>query len=400
LGSVLSFTTPPASSIAPTTKSGPTATSAAPVVTKAASAIAADAAVLNATANPSGTATTGWFRYDTSDPGTCNDTFGTRAPTTEGRALGAGANPVAYAQALTGLLPATTYYYCAIAAGQAKPNFGAVLTLTTKAGPPSVQTTPPTEVASDSAVLNGSVIAGGDATLGWFRYSSLNPGSCNDSFGVRAAASEGQKLGAGVTAVTYSMAIAGLTPGTTYYYCAIASNSLGTSFGALVTMVPGTHGTTVITEAASAIDRTGATIAGTVDANGAAAAVWFRYGTFDPGVCDDSFGSRVAAAVDNPLGVETSSGPFTAPLTGLKPNVTYYYCAAASDQGGGKFGLVRSFTTPAAETVTPPVDAVDPQNLGGCTYGARSGSDGSIFWLVSMLPLVGLLMFRRRRRWA
>ena len=33
---------------------------------------------------------TGWFRYATTNPGTCNDTFGTRAPATGGTSLGAG----------------------------------------------------------------------------------------------------------------------------------------------------------------------------------------------------------------------------------------------------------------------------------------------------------------------
>ena len=45
-------------------------------------------ATLNGTANPNGAATTGWFRYATTNPGTCNDSFGTRAPASGGTRAG------------------------------------------------------------------------------------------------------------------------------------------------------------------------------------------------------------------------------------------------------------------------------------------------------------------------
>ena len=39
-----------------------------------------NSAYLIGTANPNGAATLAWFRYSTVSPGTCNDSFGTRAP--------------------------------------------------------------------------------------------------------------------------------------------------------------------------------------------------------------------------------------------------------------------------------------------------------------------------------
>ena len=60
--------------------------------------------------------TTGWFRYATTNPGTCNDTFGTRAPATGGTSARRGhAQRRRSSQAITGLTPGTTYYFCAIA---------------------------------------------------------------------------------------------------------------------------------------------------------------------------------------------------------------------------------------------------------------------------------------------
>src|SRR5262249_10253479 len=60
------------------------APSAPSVTTAAATGVTSLAATLNGTVNPNGAATTGWFRYSTVNPGTCNDTFGTRAPATGG----------------------------------------------------------------------------------------------------------------------------------------------------------------------------------------------------------------------------------------------------------------------------------------------------------------------------
>jgi hypothetical protein len=69
---------------------------------------------LNGSADPNGNTATGWFRYSTTSPGTCNDTFGTRAPASGGTRLGAGtARRSHYGQAIAGLAPATTYYFCA-----------------------------------------------------------------------------------------------------------------------------------------------------------------------------------------------------------------------------------------------------------------------------------------------
>ncbi len=89
-------------------------------------------------------------------------------------------------------------------------------------------------VTFGQGILNGSTNPNGLASTGWFRYSLINPGTCNDSFGTRAPASSGTALGSGNTAgVAYSNTIAGLTAATTYYYCAISNNSQGTTFGSI-----------------------------------------------------------------------------------------------------------------------------------------------------------------------
>ena len=71
------------------------------------------------TANPNSISTTGYFRYWTTNPGSCSDVGGTRVPSAGGTALGAGSSNVNYAITTASqginLTPNTTYYYCAIA---------------------------------------------------------------------------------------------------------------------------------------------------------------------------------------------------------------------------------------------------------------------------------------------
>ena len=58
--------------------------------------------------------------------------------------------------------------------------------------------------------------------------------TCDDSFGTRAPISGGTALGSGTSTVTDSRTLSSLTEATTYYYCALANNSVGTSTGSIV----------------------------------------------------------------------------------------------------------------------------------------------------------------------
>ncbi|HUL59112.1 MAG TPA: hypothetical protein VLU43_07555 [Anaeromyxobacteraceae bacterium] len=342
-----------------------TVSEAPAVTTAAATAVASTSATLNGSADPGGAATTGFFRYDTTDPVVCNDAFGTRAPAGGGSSLGAGTSGVPFSEGITGLAPATTYHYCAIGENAAGKRFGDLLTLTTGSAPPAVTTAAPTDVTNDSATLNGAAVPNGDATTGWFRYAAADPGACDDAFGTRAPPTGGSALGAGTQQVAFSSALSGLARGTAYYFCAIAENAQGTSFGAVQTAVPGTTSPVVTTEVAAAISGSGATLAGTAAPRGAAAVGWFRYGDAVPSSCDDSFGVRAPATGGTSLGAGASPVPFEEPIAGLEPNLTYYYCAAAANVGGATFGEVRSFDTASL----PPVVT---------TVAATVGADGAV----------------------
>jgi hypothetical protein len=352
-------------------------TSARPTVTtEAATDVTGTELTLNASASPNGAETLGWFRYDSSDPGACDDTFGRRAPEADGTPLGAGSAAVSFTEMVATLSPATTYYFCAIAQNDAGISFGELLTVTTGAAPPTVTTNAPTEVTVDGATLNGGAIANGSETTGWFRYASTDPGACDDTFGTRAPATSGTALDAGVTSVSFTETLTGLTTGVLYYYCAIAENAEGIAFGAVETFLPGTDPPTVTTGAASDVTGTTATLAGLANPNGTEATGWFRYGTTMPTTCDDAFGLRAPMTGGTALGAGAADVPFTEALTALDPAQTYYYCAAASNLGGARFGEVLTFTTTAApptvRTITPRIDPMT-----GVTFNGVANANGA-----------------------
>ena len=103
------------------------------VTTSSASNVAMTTATLNGQANPNGYSTTGWFRYSTTSPGTCNDSFGTRSPASGGSSLGNGSSVVPFSSNISGLSSNTTYYYCAIASSLAGTSLGNIVSFTTSA---------------------------------------------------------------------------------------------------------------------------------------------------------------------------------------------------------------------------------------------------------------------------
>jgi YHS domain-containing protein len=327
-------------------------TPGSPTVTStAASTVTSAAALVGGTVNPAADATTAWVRYSTTSPGACNDTFGTRFPATGGSSLGSGTTPQSFTQNLTGLTGATTYFFCAIAQNSIGTSFGAVLSFTTLAAP-AVTTSAATLVTSASATLNGAGTPFGAATTGYFRFSTTNPTTCNDTFGTRAPATGGAALGSGGTSVAFTQSLSGLAPGATYYFCAIASNAVGVSFGTVLSFTTGAAPPSATTGAATMVTGLSALLNGTGTANGSASTGFFRYGTTNPGTCTDTFGTRAPATGGTSVGSGATATAFTEAIMGLLPGTTYFFCAGATSAAGTTFGSVQTLTTPRAPTVT------------------------------------------------
>ena len=203
------------------------------VTTNAASSVTQTTATINATADPNGYASTGWFRYYTSNPGSCTDSGGTRVPSSSGTSLGSGTTGVAYNRSLTDLSAGTTYYVCAFASNTNGTGVGNPVSFSTNAGTPtSVTNSGESNLGSFYATLNASANPNNFASYGYFRVYGSNPGSCTDTGGTRYPTTEtgdDLSLGSSGESQSYSHQITfGLTPETTYYYCAFSRNSHGT----------------------------------------------------------------------------------------------------------------------------------------------------------------------------
>src|SRR5207302_596193 len=123
---------------------------------------------------------------------------------------------------ISGLSPGTTCHYRLVASNSAGTAYGADATVKTLS-PPAATTKPPTNVTSSSAQLNGTVTPNGLSTTWWFEYGTTTAYGSSTSIG---------SLPAGYTATAVMASLTGLLPSKTYHFRLVATNSLGTVYGA------------------------------------------------------------------------------------------------------------------------------------------------------------------------
>ena len=257
------------------------------------------------------------------DMGICVDTF---SPPTTQRSVGYG-GITTFQQWATGLYPGTVYYLRAYAHNQAGTQYGNTLSFTTAAivVAPTVTTSAATLVTDTTATISGSCSSNGGGTVtakGMMRGTSPSP---TEVVGTPTA---------GTGAI--SVALTGLTPGTTYYARAFATNEAGTVYGADVSFLMYAAPTVAATTAATAITETTATTGGNVTANGGSAIL-------TRGVCYGT--SSLPTTANSFVAASAATGSFASNLGGLAPGTTYYVRAYASNPYGLVYGAEISFTT-------------------------------------------------------
>jgi hypothetical protein len=127
-----------------------------------------------------------------------------------------------FADSIKGLTPVTTYYFRAYATNGNGTAYGNEITATTLAMVPLITTTIATEVTVTTARCGGDIITEGGAAVtarGICWSTSPNP-TINDNI-----TTDGVGSGGFISIIT------GLTSGTTYYFRAYATNSVGTGYG-------------------------------------------------------------------------------------------------------------------------------------------------------------------------
>ena len=227
------------------------------------------------------------------------------------------------------LIPDTTYYIRAFATNTVGTAFGNTISFTTNSPQlPILSTTSIASITFSSAVIEANIISdeGSPITSRGICYGlNSNPG-LSDSI-----------VYCGTSIGIYSANLSNLYPNTNYFVRSFATNSVGTAFGnqLIFTTNPATL-PTISTNNISSVSTTTAVSGGNISSNGGDS-VTAR------GVC---FGtSSNPTLLNNVVNCGNGSGTFSANLTNLLPDTTYYLRAFATNSLGTAYGNQISFNT-------------------------------------------------------
>ncbi|MBE0649110.1 MAG: T9SS type A sorting domain-containing protein [Bacteroidales bacterium] len=331
------------------------------VITTAASVISSTTATLNGTINANTLIVNSFFDWG------LTTAYGSSGAGTPASVTGTATTPVN--RAITGLTALTTYHYRArgVTSGGVTV-YGNDMTFTTTAPPPTVVTTAASSITSTGATLNGTVNANGASTVVTFDY-GLTTG-----YGSTATATQSPVTGSTVTPV--SAPITGLAPNTLYHYRVKGVNAGGTSNGLDMTFTTSAAPPVVVTNFATAIGATFATLNGTVTALNSSTTVTFQWGL------TPAFGN-VATATPSPVTGNTAT-PVSANITGLTPATTYYFRCVGVNGGGTTNGATLSFLAgcppiPTAGTITGPATACANSTGNVYTITALANATGYVW---------------------
>jgi len=281
--------------------------------------IASYSAALNGSFNPHGLTTTVYFQYGPA----ANYGFTTPVQTQNGNTF---RNITA---TIAGLSASTAYHFRIVAHNNTGTTYGADQTFTTRSatGPPVVTSNPATLLASFSATLNGSLDPHGLTTSVYFEYGPTT------SYGLTTA----PQSQSGNTYRNISANISGLSVSTTYHFRIVASNTAGTTYGAarIFTTLSATGRPAVITDPATNVTSSSATMRAVVDPHGLTTSVYFQYGA------TTSYGLTTSMQSEAGNIFRDVSGN----ISGLSAGTTYHFRIVATNSAGTTYGEDRVFST-------------------------------------------------------
>lgn len=261
-------------------------------------------------------------------------------PTINGNHTTDGTGTGTFTSSITGLAENTTYYVRAYATNSKGTAYGIQQSFTTTVGGssatvPTVTTSTPSNVTTNSATCGGNVTSDGGATVtqrGVCYSTSQNPTTSDIT------------VTSGLGIGSFSCAITGLLENTTYYVRAYAINSEGTAYGTQKSFTTTSGGggggsatpPTVTTVTPFDIAINSAACGGNVTSDGGAT-------VFERGICYST--SQNPTTSNYTVQSGSGTGSYNCYMTGLNQNTTYYVRAYAINSEGTAYGYQESFTT-------------------------------------------------------
>jgi hypothetical protein len=280
--------------------------------------------------------------------------YGSLAPC-EPADLGGGFGDQPAAAHLTGLQPATTYFFRVTAenaTGTSEGEGGQFTTLPALA--PDVEGESVAAVTPTRALVEAQVNTRSQETTFHVEYATNSEftEATTGAAGTLPAGPLAQPTGPRLLAST-------LTPGTRYFYRVVAENATGVTVGETEEL--STVGLPIVhTGEAQGASRTSAALTGTLNPQGAPTSYRFLY------IAQAGYEAAVAAGAGNPYGAGAATAAFSLPAGAqaepvgpvaageLAAGTVYHYALTATNEAGTTLGQDRTFETAPA---TPPTVA-------------------------------------------
>ncbi len=286
---------------------------------------------LNGRVNPNGSDSTTFFEAAASA-----DFSG--ATRIDAQPLPAGTSSQPISATAAPLTRGTNYYIRAAGTNPDGTSAGAPVML----GAPIVTISTTTDIGTSSARARFQINSNWFATSMYLEYST--DGAVSTSFDYNRTNTYSQP-GSGTWSWYYTFNQ--LHAGTTYYYRVVASNLWGETWSAVTDFTTAGFDIPVAySRSADAITGTGATLNAVVHPSGADTTYWFEYSLGDILNLDHTTPHQAIPA-------GTSWVNANAVLSGLTPNMPYYFRVVAQNAAGTTRGTTLTFTTPEVDSVAP-----------------------------------------------
>jgi streptogramin lyase len=239
----------------------------------------------------------------------------------------------------------------------ANPGHIAMMTVAPKVSAPAASS-----ISEQTATLGASVGPNSQATTYRFEYGTTT------SYGAQTPSSS---AGSAAASAPVSAPVSGLSPSTAYHFRAVATNTTGTTYGADQTFTT-TSPPTALTQPATSVGLTSATLTGSVNPKGQATTYHFEWGA------TASYGNNTPAS-DASVGSDSAKHSLEQALSELTPEQTYHFRIVATNCGGcaegTTYGADETFTSASPPTAT--TEDAEAISLTGATLTALVNPRGA-----------------------